>query len=102
MAQLTVAVDSMKRTAIVGAGPSGFYAADQLLKAGWEVDLFDALPTPYWKFRAAGDADSPEINSVIRFFAKTSALESSWFFGGVMLGRAVSREDLRERYHAVV
>ncbi len=27
------------RAAIVGAGPSGFYAADQLLKEGFDVDL---------------------------------------------------------------
>ena len=40
------------RAAIVGAGPSGFYAAEQLLKAGFEVDLFDALPTPYGLVRA--------------------------------------------------
>ena len=35
------------RAAIVGAGPAGFYAADQLLKAGFAVDLYDELPTPF-------------------------------------------------------
>ncbi len=29
------------RAAIVGAGPSGFYATDQLLKAGFDVDLLE-------------------------------------------------------------
>jgi len=29
------------RAAIVGAGPSGFYAADQLLRAGVAVDVFE-------------------------------------------------------------
>src|SRR6201996_3645086 len=102
MAQLTVAVDSMKRTAIVGAGPSGFYAADQLLKAGWEVDLFDALPTPYGLVRAGVAPDHPKIKSVIRVDAMPAAHDAFRFFGGVTLGRDVSREDLRERYHAVV
>src|ERR1700761_1529569 len=102
MAQLTVAVDSMKRTAIVGAGPSGFYAADQLLKAGWEVDLFDALPTPYGLVRAGVAPDHPKIKSVIRMYAKTAAHEAFRFFGGVTLGRDVSREDLRARFDAVV
>ena len=32
------------RVAVVGAGPSGFYATDQLLKAGFEVDLLEVLP----------------------------------------------------------
>jgi ferredoxin--NADP+ reductase len=33
------------RAVIVGAGPSGFYAADQLLGAGFEVDVLDASPS---------------------------------------------------------
>jgi ferredoxin/flavodoxin---NADP+ reductase len=90
------------RAAIVGAGPSGFYAADQLLKAGWEVDLFDALPTPYGLVRAGVAPDHPKIKSVTRVYAKTASHESFRFFGGVVLGRDVSREELRERYHAVV
>jgi len=32
----------VQRIAIVGAGPSGLYAADQLLKAGFAVDLTTA------------------------------------------------------------
>src|SRR6201996_5265061 len=102
MAQLTVAVDTMNRAAIVGAGPSGFYAADQLLKAGWEVDLFDALPTPYGLVRAGVAPDHPKIKSVTRVYAKMAAHEAFRFFGGGMLGSDVSREELLERYHAVV
>jgi ferredoxin--NADP+ reductase len=90
------------RAAIVGAGPSGFYAADQLLKAGWEVDLFDALPTPYGLVRAGVAPDHPKIKSVIRVYAKTASHEAFRFFGGVTLGTEVSREDLRARFHAVI
>ena len=38
----------MMKVAIVGAGPSAFYAAGALLKeknAGRRVDMFDRLPT---------------------------------------------------------
>ena len=90
------------RAAIVGAGPSGFYAADQLLKAGWEVDLFDALPTPYGLVRAGVAPDHPKIKSVIRVYAKTASHESFRFFGGVTLGRDLTRGDLLARYHAVI
>jgi len=90
------------RVAIVGAGPSGFYAADQLLKAGFEVDLFDALPTPFGLVRAGVAPDHPKIKSVTRVYAKTAAHESFRFFGGVELGVDVSREDLLKRYEAVV
>lgn len=92
----------MKRAAIVGAGPSGFYAADQLLKAGLAVDLYDALPTPYGLVRAGVAPDHPKIKSVIRVYAKTASHEAFRFFGGVSLGTDVSRDDLRERYHAVI
>ena len=34
------------RAAVIGAGPSGFYATEQLLKAGFAVDLYESLPTP--------------------------------------------------------
>jgi ferredoxin--NADP+ reductase len=92
----------MNRAAIIGAGPSGFYTADQLLKAGFEVDLFDALPTPFGLVRAGVAPDHPKIKSVTRVYAKTAAHESFRFFGGVGLGVDVSREDLLARYHAVV
>jgi ferredoxin--NADP+ reductase len=90
------------RAAIVGAGPSGFYAADQLIRAGFEVDLFDALPTPFGLVRAGVAPDHPKIKSVTRVYAKTAGHEAFRFFGGVSLGEAVSREDLLARYHAVV
>jgi ferredoxin--NADP+ reductase len=90
------------RAAIVGAGPSGFYAADQLLKAGFEVDLFDALPTPFGLVRSGVAPDHPKIKSVTRVYAKTAKHEAFRFFGGVRLGADVSRDELLERYHAVV
>jgi ferredoxin--NADP+ reductase len=92
----------VNRAAIVGAGPSGFYAADQLLKAGFEVDLYDSLPTPFGLVRAGVAPDHPKIKSVTRVYAKTAGHEWFRFFGGVSLGSDVSRDDLRARYHAVV
>ena len=91
-----------KRAAIVGAGPSGFYAADQLLKAGFEVDLYDLLPTPFGLVRAGVAPDHPKIKSVTKVYAKTAGHEAFRFFGGVELGTDASREDLLTRYHAVV
>ena len=90
------------RAAVVGAGPSGFYATDQLLQAGFAVDLYDALPTPYGLVRAGVAPDHPKIKSVTRVYDKTAQREGFRFFGGVELGSDVSREELLERYHAVV
>jgi ferredoxin--NADP+ reductase len=90
------------RAAVIGAGPSGFYAADQLLKADIAVDLFDALPTPYGLVRAGVAPDHPKIKSVTRMYDKTAQHPDFRFFGGVELGADVTPEDLLERYHAVV
>jgi ferredoxin--NADP+ reductase len=93
---------TIKRAAIIGAGPSGFYTADQLLKAGFEVDLYDALPTPFGLVRAGVAPDHPKIKSVTRVYTKTAAHQAFRFFGAVTLGSEVSREDLLARYHAIV
>jgi ferredoxin--NADP+ reductase len=90
------------RAAVIGAGPSGFYAADQLLKEGIAVDLFDALPTPYGLVRAGVAPDHPKIKSVTRMYDKTAQHREFRFFGGVELGADVTPEELLERYHAVV
>jgi ferredoxin--NADP+ reductase len=92
----------IRRAAIIGAGPSGFYTTEQLLKQGFEVDLYDALPTPFGLVRAGVAPDHPKIKSVTRVYTKTAAHPSFRFFGGVTLGRQVSREELLARYHAVV
>ena len=90
------------RVAVIGAGPSGFYAADQLLKEGIAVDLFDRLPTPYGLVRAGVAPDHPKIKSVTRMYDKTAQHPDFRFFGGVEVGADVTPEDLLERYYAVV
>ena len=90
------------RCAIVGAGPAGFYAAQQLLDEGFEVDLLDALPTPFGLVRAGVAPDHPKIKTVTRRYEKTAQERRFRFFGSVELGSDVERDELLERYHAVV
>src|SRR6476469_3864754 len=90
------------RAAVIGAGPSGFYATDQLLEQGFEVDLFDVLPTPFGLVRAGVAPDHPKIKSVTRVYEKTAARPGFRFFGGVELGEDIDRGELLERYHGVV
>ena len=97
------AVGAGRRVAVVGAGPSGFYAAAQLLNAGFEVDLLDVLPTPFGLVRAGVAPDHPKIKSVTRMYDEDRAAQPGFrFFGGVELGTDITREELLERYHAVV
>jgi ferredoxin--NADP+ reductase len=91
-----------KRAVIVGSGPSGFFAAEQLLKFGFEVDMLDKLPTPFGLVRSGVAPDHPKIKSVIRVFEKIAATKGFRFYGGVSVGENVSRQDLLNHYHVVV
>src|SRR5450755_789058 len=90
------------RAAVIGSGPSGFYTTGLLLKAGFAVDLYDVLPTPFGLVRAGVAPDHPNIKALTRVFEKTAGHEAFRFFGGVELGVNVSREQLLDHYHAVV
>jgi ferredoxin--NADP+ reductase len=93
------------RVAIVGAGPSGFYAAEHILKDGdlhAQVDLFDRLPTPFGLVRGGVAPDHPKIKSVTRVYEKTAAREGFRFFGNVKVGHDIEVEDLERHYHAIV
>jgi ferredoxin/flavodoxin---NADP+ reductase len=97
--------ESPIRIAVIGSGPAGFYAAGHLLKdsAGrFEVDMLERLPTPWGLVRSGVAPDHPKIKSVTRIYEKTAAHPRFRYFGNVCFGEHVSREDLLERYHAIV
>ena len=56
--------------AIVGAGPSGFYTADALLKTGrrHEIDVIDRIPAPYGLIRYGVAPDHQTTKNVSRAF----------------------------------
>jgi ferredoxin/flavodoxin---NADP+ reductase len=91
------------RVAVIGAGPAGFYACEELLKRdGFEVDLYDALPTPFGLVRSGVAPDHPKIKSITRRFEKTAQHPAFRFFGAIEVGSDVSRAEVFEHYHAVV
>jgi ferredoxin/flavodoxin---NADP+ reductase len=91
--------------AIVGSGPSGFYAAGALLDnpdLDVRVDMFERLATPWGLVRFGVAPDHPKIKSVSSVYAKIAAQESFRFFGNVEVGRDITRDELTERYDAVI
>ncbi len=93
------------RVAIIGSGPSGFYAAGHLLKAKdleVQVDVFDRLPTPWGLVRGGVAPDHPNIKAVSRVYEKTAALPGFRFFGNVHFGDDVTHDELADRYHAIL
>ncbi|TDK41148.1 FAD-dependent oxidoreductase [Antarcticimicrobium luteum] len=92
------------KIAIVGAGPSGCFLAQSLLKSapGLEVDLIDRLPVPYGLVRYGVAADHQGTKGVARQFARVFERQGARFFGNVTLGRDITLEALRGAYDAVV
>lgn len=111
------------RVAIVGAGPAGIYAGNLLANAvrdrggRVEIDLFESLPAPYGLIRYGVAPDHPRIKGIVNSLhemldafpaasddanAEPAARRTIRFIGNVEVGRDVSVEELRERYHAVI
>jgi ferredoxin--NADP+ reductase len=92
------------RVAVIGAGPSGFYATDALLKQREDVsiDLIDRLPTPYGLVRYGVAPDHQKIKSVTRLYERTCGDERVRFLGNVEFGRDLTHEDVMRHYHAVI
>lgn len=91
-----------RRVAVVGAGPSGFYVAGQLLKDGASVDVLERLPTPFGLVRTGVAPDHAKVKVVERAFAAIARNPRFRFFGGVEVGSAVRVDELLQAYDQVV
>ncbi len=100
----------MLRVAVVGSGPAGLYTAEALVKQAAaladpvrvQVDVLDRLPTPYGLVRYGVAPDHKSIKSVATYLRRVLEHPDVDFYGGVHLGRDVTREDLVRAYDAVV
>ncbi len=93
------------RIAIVGAGPSGFYAAEALLKRrdlALTIDFFNRFPTPFGLVRDGVAPDHQSIKAVIRVFEKILADPRVRFFGNVTYSVDIHHDDLLHYYDQVV
>ena len=90
--------------AIVGSGPSGFYAAEALLRSGLpiRVDMLERLPTPFGLVRSGVAPDHPKLKQSILVYERIARTPGFNFFGNVQVGRDLTVAELRAAYHAVV
>ena len=93
------------RVAIIGAGPSGFYATQALLAQAdlnLAVDIIDHLPAPYGLVRYGVAPDHQKIKSVTKVYDRIAEDPRVRFLGNVTLGRDLTHDDLRAHYEQVV
>jgi len=91
------------RVAIIGAGPSGFYAAAALLKEEIHVaiDLFDRLIAPHGLVRYGVAPDHQNIKAVAKTYDRTAAEPGFRYFGNVDFGKDLSHDDLKKHFDVI-
>ncbi len=96
--------DRPLRVAIVGAGPSGFYAAEALIKSelAVSVDLIERLPSPFGLVRSGVAPDHPKLKQAIEVYKKIAQNPEFNYIGNVTVGHDVTPAELRETHHAVI
>ncbi|MFF2654906.1 FAD-dependent oxidoreductase [Streptomyces sp. NPDC058045] len=91
------------RIAVVGTGPAGMYAAeDLLLHTGAEITLIDRLPVAGGLVRHGVAPDHPGTRKVADTFARFHAHPRVRLHLGLDIGRDLSHEELAAHHHAVV
>lgn len=91
--------------AIIGSGPSGFYAADQLIKSklpNLHVHMFEKLPTPYGLVRYGVAPDHPEVKTVESTFETIAQSKNFLFFGNINVGNDLTIPELQKNYNAII
>jgi glutamate synthase (NADPH/NADH) small chain len=92
---------SGKTVAVVGSGPAGLAAAQQLTRAGHTVAVFERADKPGGLMRYGIPEFKMEKAVLDRRLAQMKA-EGTRFRSGVDVGSAITGQQLRDRYDAVV
>src|SRR5918999_1904029 len=92
------------RVAIVGSGPSAFYATEALIKSGHTVriDMFERLPAPFGLVRNGVAPDHPKLKQPILIYDKIARSPAFTFLGNVAVGHDIRVAELQSAYHAVI
>jgi ferredoxin--NADP+ reductase len=96
---------SHKYVAIIGSGPSGIYAAIELLKADSNVmvDMFDRLPVMGGLARFGVSPDHAIRRNVVQHYEYQLVSSNRFsFYGNIEIGQQLQHQDLIDHYHAVI
>lgn len=96
--------DNPLLVAIVGSGPSGFYATEALIKSGLHVkiDMFERLPAPYGLVRYGVAPDHAKLKQAIQLYDKIAGASQFNYLGNVTVGRDLAVDELQQSHHAVI
>ncbi|KDN41604.1 nucleotide-binding domain-containing protein [Tilletiaria anomala UBC 951] len=92
-----LAAQQALKLAVIGAGPSAFYASARVLshfpagkenECDVEVHMFERLPTPHGLVRYGVAPDHPEVKNVEHKFAEVAKDPRFHFYGNVNVGHS--------------
>eukprot|EP00004_Rigifila_ramosa_P026353 TRINITY_DN8161_c0_g1_i3.p1 TRINITY_DN8161_c0_g1~~TRINITY_DN8161_c0_g1_i3.p1 ORF type:complete len:314 (+),score=74.80 TRINITY_DN8161_c0_g1_i3:18-959(+) len=95
----------MRRVCVVGSGPAGLYAVQELLKRpNIAVDVLEQLPVPFGLIRAGVAPDHPEVKVVADKLAESFVADAARcrFLGNIEFGATVRLPQLQRAYDAVL
>jgi ferredoxin/flavodoxin---NADP+ reductase len=93
------------RVAVIGAGPSAFYAVEALFKQRdlvCQVDMFNRLPTPFGLVREGVAPDHESIKAVTRVYERIAKSPNFRYFGNVTFGVDITHEDIKPLYDQII
>ena len=96
------------RVAVVGAGPSGFYAIGALQTKAKErdiviqTDLFDKLIAPHGLVRYGVAPDHQNIKAVSKVYERIAGDKNFRYFGNVEYCSNLHLDDLQQFYDAII
>lgn len=90
--------------AIVGSGPSGFYATEALIRSeiSVKIDMLERLPTPFGLVRSGVAPDHPKLKQAIQVYDKIAQSPQYNFIGNVSVGKDITVEELARTHHAII
>ncbi len=91
----------------MGAGPAGLYAAEECLRRGAEVDVFEQSFAPFGVVRSRVAPDHQNIKrraALPEYIFEPGRFHSGTarYFGNVQIGRDLTLDELRRGYDAVL
>jgi ferredoxin/flavodoxin---NADP+ reductase len=97
-------VDNPLLVAIVGSGPSGFYATEELVKSdiAVKIDMYERLPCPYGLVRSGVAPDHPKLKQAILLYDKIAHSPEFNLVANVTVGSDLTVGELRNAYHAII
>lgn len=96
--------DNPLLVAIVGSGPSGFYATEALIKSDLtvKITMLERLPVPYGLVRSGVAPDHPKLKQAINVYARIAEADEFNYIGNITVGKDITVAELQQTHHAVI